>query len=52
MNLRVSHQKTAALTLVEVLVVICVIAVLVVVLLAAMSDALRKAPRVDCVNNL
>jgi hypothetical protein len=38
MNPRVSHEKTAALTLMEVLVVICVVVVLVVLLLPALTD--------------
>ena len=53
MNLRVSHQKTAALTLVEVLVVICVGAVLTIVILQAVNSGhIRKTPRIACINNL
>jgi prepilin-type processing-associated H-X9-DG protein len=53
MKPRVSHQKTAALTLVEVLVVIFVVAVLAFVILpASITDRPRKSPRISCVNNL
>ena len=53
MNPRVSHQKTAALTLTEVLVVICIVVVLVLVILPAVDqDGSRKAPRINCLNNL
>jgi hypothetical protein len=53
MKPRVSHQKTAALTLTEVLVVICVVAVLVLVILpGVIPDGPRKAPRINCLNNL
>jgi prepilin-type processing-associated H-X9-DG protein len=48
MKPRVSHQKTAALTLVEVLVVIAVLAVLVALLMPALSAAKRKAQKITC----
>jgi prepilin-type processing-associated H-X9-DG protein len=51
MNPRVSNQKTAALTLVEVLVVICVIAVLVALLLPA-KPRYRPPQQGQCVQNL
>jgi hypothetical protein len=51
MNPRVSNQKSAALTLVEVLVVICVIAVLAAVLLPALAIHHTRLP-IRCVDNL
>lgn len=51
MKPRVSHHKTAALTLVEVLVVIAMLAVLAAMLLPAQSHP-RKAMQIQCVNNL
>jgi len=53
MKPRVANQKTVAMTLTEVLVVICVVAVLVVMISpAVISDRPRKSPRIYCVNNL
>jgi len=53
MKPRVSHQKTAALTLVEVLVVIVVLAVLATVLLPALvSPPASLARRSECITNL
>ena len=52
MKPRVSHQKTAALTLVEVLVVIVVLVVLAVLILPAFLDRPINAPKIMCVNNL
>jgi prepilin-type processing-associated H-X9-DG protein/prepilin-type N-terminal cleavage/methylation domain-containing protein len=48
MNPRVSHQKTAAMTLVEVLVVVAVLAVLAALLLPALGAARRKARLITC----
>jgi len=48
----VPNQKTAALTLVEVLVVIFVLFILAALLLPAISDHPRGAPRAQCLNNL
>jgi len=52
MNLRVSHQKTAALTLVEVLVVIFVGAVFMLVILPALTRKPTQTQRIYCFNNL
>jgi prepilin-type processing-associated H-X9-DG protein len=53
MNPRVSNQKKAAMTLVEVLVVICTIVLLIIVIAPAfIPDHPRKAPMINCVNNL
>ena len=52
MKPRVSNQKTSALTLVEVLVVIAVLFVLAALLLPAISDHPRGAPKAHCLNNL
>ena len=51
MKPRVSNHKTAALTLVEVLVVIAMLVVLAAMLLPAQSHP-RKAMQIQCVNNL
>lgn len=52
MKPRFANQKTAALTLVEVLVVIFVLFVLAALLLPAISDHPRGAPRAVCFSNL
>jgi len=53
MNPRVSHQKTAAMTLVEVFVVTVVLAVLAAILLPALLYPPRHhISRIGCVNNL
>ena len=54
MNPRVSNQKTAAMTLVEVLVVIAVLVVLAAMLLSVDDErpGKAKAMRIYCVNNL
>jgi prepilin-type processing-associated H-X9-DG protein len=51
MNPRVSHQKTAAMTLVEVFVVIIVLAVLAAVVLPPLSVK-RPTKPIDCANNV
>ena len=52
MKPRVSHQKTAALTRVEVLVIILMLAVLGVLVLPALVAARKKAQRITCMNYL
>jgi competence protein ComGC len=52
MKPRVSNQKAAALTLMEVLVVIAILAVIAALLLPALAAAKRKTARIGCVNNL
>jgi prepilin-type processing-associated H-X9-DG protein len=52
MKLHVSNQKTVALTLVEVLVVVFVLAVLVMLILPDNHPAVRRTKRINCVNNL
>jgi competence protein ComGC len=52
MKPRVSNQKAAALTLVEVLVVAIVLVVIVAILLPALASTNRKSSRLGCVNNL
>jgi prepilin-type processing-associated H-X9-DG protein len=52
MKPRVSHQKTAALTLVEVLVVIAVLFILAVLLMPSLAPRPRHWWRPQCVNNL
>jgi len=52
MRLRLSNQRIAALTLVEVLVVIAVVICLIGFLLPALMASKQKARRIDCVNNL
>jgi type II secretory pathway pseudopilin PulG len=52
MKPRSSNQRNQALTLVEVLVVICMIALLAAVLLPAFFAVKQKAFRVNCVNSL
>ena len=52
MKPRVSNQKTAALTLLEVVVVISVLAVLAALLLPALIAARKKAQKITCMNNL
>ena len=52
MKPRFSNQRNHALTLVEVLVVICTITLLVVIFLSSFFCGEAKAARVNCVNNL
>jgi prepilin-type processing-associated H-X9-DG protein len=52
MKPRFSNRTNHALTLVEVLVVICLIALLAALLLPALFAVKQKASRVNCVNNL
>jgi type II secretory pathway pseudopilin PulG len=57
MNPRVSNQKTAALTRVEVLVVLSVLAILLAILLSTRShrpdlNLRREAQQINCINNL
>jgi len=52
MKPRVSHPKTAALTRVEVLVIIAILAVLVVILIPSLSAARKKAQEITCNNHL
>jgi prepilin-type N-terminal cleavage/methylation domain-containing protein len=52
MKPRCSNQRTKALTLVEVLVVITVLAVLVAIILPGLAAAKRKSSRLGCVSNL
>ncbi len=52
MNLRVFSRTAAALTLIEVLVVISIIAVLVAILLPALASGKKKSSRLGCVNCL
>ena len=52
MKLQPTTRGSRALTLTELLVVICVIAVLAVLLLPVLAAAKRKHSKLDCVNNL
>jgi competence protein ComGC len=52
MKPRLSNQRTQALTLVEVLVVIAVVIFLIGFILPALVAAKQKARRIDCMNNL
>jgi competence protein ComGC len=52
MNPRVSLQKTAALTLTEVLVVVLSIAVLAALFLPVLAAAKKKSSKIGCVNDL
>jgi len=52
MKPRVSNHKTAALTLVEVSVVIFVLAIIVVMILSALSASRRKTLSINCQNKL
>src|ERR1017187_3375460 len=52
MKPRVSHQKTAALTLVEVLGGVVILFALALIFLPDTHYARPKAPRIECVNNL
>jgi prepilin-type processing-associated H-X9-DG protein len=52
MKPRFSNQRNHALTLVEVLVVICTIALLAVIFLSAFFAMRQKVTRINCVNNL
>jgi competence protein ComGC len=51
-KLRFSNQRNHALTLIEVLVIICIIALLAVIFVHIFSAIKQKASRVNCVNNL
>jgi competence protein ComGC len=48
----ISNRKAAALTLVEVLVVIAVLALIAIFLLPALHNAKVKSQRISCINNL
>ena len=52
MKPRMGNQKTAAMTLAEVLVVVFVLAVLALLLLPRFDGGPHHAPRINCVNNL
>ena len=52
MKPRVSNKRSAALTLVEVMVVILVLAVIVAIMMPALSAARRKNLNINCQNNL
>ncbi len=52
MKPRVAHQKTAALTLVEVFVMIFILAALAAILLPVLAAAKKKSSKIGCVNNL
>ncbi|MEI8288328.1 MAG: type II secretion system protein [Verrucomicrobiota bacterium] len=52
MKPRLSNRKTAALTLMEVLVIIAVLAVVVAVFLPEFAPAKKRTTKIDCVNNL
>lgn len=52
MKPRVSHQKTAALTLVEVLVVVFVITLLLAMFLPALAKARRRGGHISCANDV
>jgi prepilin-type processing-associated H-X9-DG protein len=52
MKPRVSNRKTAALTLIEVVMVIAVIAILASIILRTFSGDRHHAPRIICLNNL
>ena len=52
MKPRVSHQKTDAITLTEVLVVVLIIAVLTALFLPVLAAAKRKSSKIGCVNCL
>ncbi len=52
MKPRIANRKTAALTLVEAVVIIFILSVLAAMLLPALAAAKRKTSRIGCVNNL
>jgi prepilin-type processing-associated H-X9-DG protein len=52
MKPRFTNQKNRAMTLTEVLVIICVVAVLAAMFLSSFFAVRQKATRVNCVNNL
>jgi prepilin-type processing-associated H-X9-DG protein len=52
MKPRLAHQRTAALTLTEVLVVVAVLAVLVLLMVPAIGDRNYRSTRLMCVSNL
>ena len=52
MKPRISNRSTAALTLVEVLVVVFVLVVLAAIILPALSAAKRRGCHINCVNNV
>jgi type II secretory pathway pseudopilin PulG len=52
MKLQPTTHGSRALTLTELLVVICVVAVLAAVLLPALAPPMRKSSKIGCVNNL
>ena len=52
MKPRFAHQRIAALTLVEVLIVIAALALLAAILLPALAKAKRRASKISCVSQL
>jgi competence protein ComGC len=52
MKLRFSHQQTAALTKIDVLVIVAVLVVMAALLLPALAAAKRKSARIGCIGNL
>ena len=49
---RLTHDKTRAFTLIEVLVVVAIIALLVAILLPALSQSRKQARRTACLSNI
>ena len=52
MKPRFAHQRTAALTLTEVLIVIAALALLAAILLPALAKAKRRSSKISCVSHL
>jgi hypothetical protein len=52
MRLRISNRKSAALTLVEVLVIVGIITLLAAILLLALAAPRKKSSKIGCVNDL
>ena len=52
MKPRFAHQRTAALTLTEILIVIAALALLAAILLPALAAAKRKSSKIGCVSCL